>query len=71
MNAQRSPRIKCMREWGSISAPMLHSPEDPELAAEGGTNTHPSRAAESHKNMCSGIVLEGGYASEGGLNGCT
>jgi hypothetical protein len=51
MNAWESPGIKCVREWGSISAPIPRSPEDPELALEGGVNTWPSREAESRKNV--------------------
>jgi len=70
MNVQGSPRIKCMREWGSISAPMLRSPEDPEPAAEGSANAHPSRAVENCENVCLGTALEGRYASGGGLDGC-
>jgi len=70
MNAWGSPRIKHMREWGSISAPMLHSPEDLEPAAEGSANMCPSRAAESRENVCLGTALEGRYASGGGLDGC-
>ena len=71
MNMWGSPGIKHAREWGSISAPMLHSLRDPEPAAEGGTSAHLSRAAESCGNVCSGTVLEGRYASRGGLDGCT
>jgi len=70
MNVQGSPGIKHTREWGSISAPMLHSSENLEPAVEGGASTHPSRVVESCKNACLGTVLEGGYASEGGLDGC-
>jgi len=70
MNMWGSPGIKCTREWGSISAPMLHSLEDLEPAAEGGTSACLSRAVESHKNACLGTVLKGGYASGGGLDRC-
>jgi len=70
MNAQGSPRIKHMWEWGSISALMLRLPEDPELAAEGSANVCLSGVAESCKNVCSGTVLEGRYASGGGLDRC-
>jgi len=70
MNVQGSIRIKCAREWGSISAPILHLPEDPEQAAEGSANAHPSRVAESHENVCLGTALEGRYASGGGLDRC-
>jgi len=70
MNVWGSPRIKCTREWGSITAPMLRSLEDPELAAEGDANAPLSRAAESCENACLGTVLEGRYASGGGLDGC-
>jgi hypothetical protein len=70
MNVWEGPGIKCAREWGSISAPIPCSPEDLELALEGGTNAWPSRAVESHKNVLWDTVLEGGYASGGGLDGC-
>ena len=70
MNVRGSPGIKHAREWGSISASILRSPEDLELAAKGGANAHPSRVAESRKNVCSSTVLEGRYASGGGLDGC-
>ena len=69
MNAQGSPGIKHAREWGSISAPILRSPEDPEPAAEGGANARPSGVAESRENACSGTALEGGFASGGGWMG--
>jgi len=71
MNMRGSPGIKHAREWGSISAPILCLLEDLEPAAEGDANVPPSGAAESRENACSGTVLEGGYASRGGLDGCT
>ena len=59
MNVQGSPGIKHTREWGSISAPILHLPEDPEPAVKGGTNVHPSRVVESCENVCVGIYACG------------
>jgi hypothetical protein len=70
MNMWESPGIKRAREWGSISAPIPCLLEDLELALGGGANMWLSGAAESCKNALWDTVLEGGYASGGGLDGC-
>jgi hypothetical protein len=69
INVQGSPRIKHIREWGSISAPIPHSLENLKLAPKEGTNMWPSGVTESHKNTLWGTALEGGYISRCGLNG--
>jgi hypothetical protein len=53
-----SPRIECVRKWGTILAPIVHLAEDPELAAEVHVNMSSSKAAETHKNMCLDAMLK-------------